>query len=90
MALHRCEIDAAAGPAREDVLYGRAMLLVRVQMFDGPGVVDALTGEPAAGEDVYTDLRPEMTALLRRPRKGRVARRGPLGRPSGGGPWPSP
>jgi hypothetical protein len=57
MALHRCEIDAAAGPAREGVI-GGSMLLVRVRLVDGPGVVNALTGEPADNEDVYTDLRP--------------------------------
>jgi hypothetical protein len=59
MGSHRFEIDTSAGPAREGVLYGRAMLLVRVRLFDGPGVVDGLTGEPAADEDVYCDLRPE-------------------------------
>jgi hypothetical protein len=58
MASHRFEIDAAAGPAREGVLGGRSMLLVRVRLFDGPGVVDTLTGESAGGEDVYCDLRP--------------------------------
>jgi hypothetical protein len=58
MATHRFEIDAGVGPAREGVLGGRSMLLVRVRMFDGPGVVDTLTGEPAGTEDVYTDLRP--------------------------------
>ena len=59
MALHRFEIDASAGPAREGILGGRGRLLVRVRLFDGPGVVDGLTGQPAGGEDVYTDLRPE-------------------------------
>jgi hypothetical protein len=58
MATHRFEIDAGVGPAREGVLGGRSMLLVRVRMFDGPGVVDTLTGEPAGTEDVHTDLRP--------------------------------
>jgi hypothetical protein len=64
MAAHRFEIDTSAGPAREGVLYGRAMLLVRVRLFDGPGVVDALTGEPAGGEDVCCDLRPEAAREL--------------------------
>lgn len=64
MALHRFEIDTAAGPAREGMLSGRAMLLVRVRLFDGPGVVDALTGEPAADEDVCCDLRPEAAREL--------------------------
>jgi hypothetical protein len=59
MASHRSEIDACAGPAREGVLYGRAMLLVRVRLFDGPGAVDALTGLPAADQDVHCDLRPD-------------------------------
>jgi hypothetical protein len=58
IAAHRFEIEAAAGPAREGVLGGRSMLLVRVRMFDGPGVVDTLTGQDAGGEDVYRDLRP--------------------------------
>jgi hypothetical protein len=58
MAINRFEIDAAPGPAREGVLGGRSMLLVRVTMFDGPGVIDTLTGQDAGGEDVYTDLRP--------------------------------
>jgi hypothetical protein len=57
MALYRWEIDACAGPAREGVI-GGSMLLVRVRLFDGPGVVDGETGEPAGGEDVYSDLRP--------------------------------
>lgn len=64
MAAHRFEIDAAAGPAREAILFGRAMLLVRVRMFDGPGVVDAATGLPAGKEDVYTDLRPDQAREL--------------------------
>lgn len=59
MASHRSGVDAYAGPAREGILYGRAILLVRVRLFDGPGVVDGLTGEPAGDEDVYTDLRPD-------------------------------
>lgn len=60
MASHRFEIDTSAGPAREGILGGRSVLLVRVRLFDGPGVVDTLTGQPAAGEEeVYTDLRPD-------------------------------
>ena len=59
MASHRFEIDTSVGPAREGVLYGRSMLLVRVRLFDGPGVADGLTGQPAIDEDVYTDLRPD-------------------------------
>jgi hypothetical protein len=64
MASHRFDVDAAAGPAREGVLYGRSMLLVRLRLFDGPGVADSLTGEPAGEQDVYTDLRPEEARQL--------------------------
>jgi hypothetical protein len=64
MASHRFEIDTSAGPAREGVPDGRAMLLVRVRLFDGPGVVDGLTGEPAGDDDVYTDLRPDQAREL--------------------------
>lgn len=56
MSCHRFEIDASAGPARERVI-GGSRPLVRVRLFDGPGVVDTLTGEPADGEEVFTDLR---------------------------------
>jgi hypothetical protein len=41
------------------MLGGRAMLLVGVWLFDGPGVLDWLTGQPAGEQDVYTDLRPD-------------------------------
>jgi hypothetical protein len=58
MSCHRFEIETSAGPARERVLGGRARLLVRVRLFDGPGVVDTMTGEPASTEEVFTDLRP--------------------------------
>jgi hypothetical protein len=58
MASHRFEIDTTAGPARGSVLGRRGTLLVRVRLFDGPGVVDDVTGKPTGGEDVYTDLRP--------------------------------
>jgi hypothetical protein len=54
---YRYEIEATAGPARERVLDG-SLLLVRVRLFNGPDVVDAITGEPTGREDVCTDLRP--------------------------------
>jgi hypothetical protein len=57
MSSYRFEIEASAGPARERVI-GGSQLLVRVRLRDGPGVVDTLTGEPAGGEEVFTDLRP--------------------------------
>ncbi len=61
---YRFEIDAQAGPAREQILGGRAQLLVRVRLFDGPGVVSTETGEPCPAPDVYTDLRPEQARDL--------------------------
>ena len=60
MASHRFEIDTAAGPSSQGSLDGtRKVFQVRVRLFDGPGVVDGLTGQPAGEEDVYTDLRPQ-------------------------------
>jgi hypothetical protein len=64
MSGYRFEIDAQAGPAREGILHGKAMLLVRVRLFDGPGVASADTGEPCPQGDVYTDLRPEQARDL--------------------------
>jgi hypothetical protein len=61
---YRFEIEASPGPAREGILYGRSQLLVRVRLFDGPGVLDTATGEPAGEPDVYTDLRPEQARHL--------------------------
>jgi hypothetical protein len=55
---YRSEIDASAGPARRGRVGGGGVLLVRVRLFDGPGVVDALTGEPAAAPDAFTDIDP--------------------------------
>ena len=59
MPSHRFEIDASAGPARGSVVGRRGQLLVRVRLFDGPGVVDGATGQLAGEQDVYTDLRPD-------------------------------
>jgi hypothetical protein len=64
VASHRFDVDAAAGPARQGVLGGRTMLLVRLRLFDGPGVVDGLTGLPAGEPDVFTDLRPDEARAL--------------------------
>jgi hypothetical protein len=58
MGSYRFEIKASAGPARGSVLSRRAQLLVRIRLFDGPGVVDTLTREPAGSEEVFTGLRP--------------------------------
>ena len=58
MSGYRSEIQASAGPARRGRVGGGAVLLVRVRLFDGPDVVDTLTGQPAAGPDAFTDLDP--------------------------------
>ncbi len=60
----RFEIDASAGPAREGLVGGGAQLLVRVRLFDGPGVVDPVTGGPGGQPDVCCDLRPESAREL--------------------------
>ncbi len=48
---HRCEIEAAAGPARGSLVGRGGQLLVRVRVFDGPGCPDPLP-------DAYCDLWP--------------------------------
>lgn len=50
MSRFRWEIEASAGPAREALIGGRAQLLVRVRLFDGPGC-------DAPEPDAFTDLR---------------------------------
>jgi hypothetical protein len=60
---YRFEIDATAGPAREGLLYGASQLLVRIRMFNGPGVVD-VWGEEVTDPDVISDLRPEQARDL--------------------------
>jgi hypothetical protein len=59
MSGHRFEIDISAGPSREGLLHGRAQLLVRVRLSDGPGCACTQTGHPAREPDVWTDLRPD-------------------------------
>jgi len=61
---YRFEIEATAGPSREGIIGGRAQLLVRVRLLDGPGSVDARTGQPAAQRDAWTDLRPDCARRL--------------------------
>jgi len=61
---YRFEIDSQAGPGREGILGGRAQLLVRVRLFDGPGAIQTDTGQPHHAPDVYTDLRPEQARSL--------------------------
>lgn len=64
MSGFRFEIEASAGPAREGLVGGGARLLVRVRLFDGLGVVDALTGKPGGQRDVCCDLSPESAREL--------------------------
>lgn len=59
MSGFRFEIEASAGPAREGLVGSGARLLVRVRLFDGPGVADCVTGEAVCQPDVCCDLRPE-------------------------------
>ena len=40
MSAYRSDIEASAGPAREALIGRGAQLLVRVRLFDGPGVSD--------------------------------------------------
>jgi hypothetical protein len=54
---HRCEIETIAGPAREGILGGRALLLVRVRLFDNDCV-------DAPRPDAWCDLRPEHARRL--------------------------
>lgn len=58
MSGYRFEIEATAGPARRKRVCGGAVLLVRVRLLDGPGVVDFATGEPASLPDAFTDVDP--------------------------------
>lgn len=58
MSGHRFAIEAFAGPARRGRVSGGALLLVRVRLFDGAGVVSTLTGEPAGEPDTFCDLDP--------------------------------
>lgn len=56
MSGYRAWIEAFAGPSRRGRVGGGAVLLIRVRLFDGPGVADASTGEPSGLPDVVTDL----------------------------------
>jgi hypothetical protein len=56
MSGYRSWIEAFAGPSRRGRVGGGAVLLIRVRLFDAPGVLDARTGQPAGQPDVFTDL----------------------------------
>ena len=64
MSGYRFEIEASAGPSRRGRVGGGGLLLVRVRVFDGPGVTDTWTGEPAGEPDAYTDLLPSEARSL--------------------------
>jgi len=49
---------------RQRVVGGGAVQLVTIHLFDGPGVVDCLTGEPIATEGAFTNLTPPDARLL--------------------------
>jgi hypothetical protein len=55
--IFRWEVEAFAGPERERLLHGARQLLVRVRMFNGPGVVNAEDGQHHPVPDAFTDLR---------------------------------
>jgi hypothetical protein len=55
MSEYRFEITACAGPATERLPGAASQLLVRVRMFNGPGVDDS---DQARDPDVACDLRP--------------------------------
>lgn len=62
---YRFEAQAALDPdRREGLLGGGSMQLVTLRLYHGPGVVDALTGEPTTAPDVITDLRPSEARRL--------------------------
>ena len=64
MSALRSDVEAAAGPAREALIGRGAQLLVRVRLFDGPGVVDD-QGRPSSSEpDVFSDLRADEARRL--------------------------
>jgi hypothetical protein len=56
MSGFRWNIEAFASPARRGRVGGGSVPLVRVRLFDGPGVVDTLTGGPAGEPEAFTDL----------------------------------
>jgi hypothetical protein len=58
MSGYRFDIETSAGPSRRGRVGGGAVLLVRVRIFDGPGVCDSVTGEHAPEPEAYTDLLP--------------------------------
>ncbi len=63
MSAYRSDIEASAGPAREALIGRGAQLLVRVRLFDGPGVTDD-HGRASSEPDVYSDLRSDEARRL--------------------------
>ncbi len=63
MSAYRWDIEASAGPAREALIGRGAQMLVRVRLFDGPGVTDD-QGRPSSEPDVFSDLRSDEARRL--------------------------
>jgi hypothetical protein len=62
---YRFDIEVLIRPGcRQRVVGGGAVQLVTIHLFDGPGVVDCLTGEPIASEGAFTNLTPPDARLL--------------------------
>ena len=55
--IFRWEVEAFAGPEREQLLHGARQMLVRVRMFNPEGVVNADDGQHHPVPDAFCDLR---------------------------------
>lgn len=63
MSAYRSDVEASAGPAREALIGRGAQLLVRVRLFNGPGVTDD-DGRASSEPVVYSDLRSDEARRL--------------------------
>ena len=62
---YRFDIEVLIRPGcRQRVVGGGAVQLVTIHLFDGPGVVDSLTGEPSTSAGAFTNLTPPDARLL--------------------------
>jgi hypothetical protein len=62
---YRSDVAAEVLPGRrERLIGGGTMRLVTLRLHDGPGVLDAITGEPMQRPGTFTDLRPSEARLL--------------------------
>jgi hypothetical protein len=56
---YRSDVAAELLPGRREGLIGGGfMQLVTLRLHDGPGAIDAITGEPTNRPGAFTDLRP--------------------------------